>query len=69
MPAGAGVVDEDYRGPVGVVLFNHSDLDFAGQTPQVTCACASLTDTRNKAVLRISHLSFLVSNFDRHNLK
>ncbi len=25
---GAGVVDEDYRGPVGVVLFNFSDVDF-----------------------------------------
>lgn len=27
---GAGVVDEDYRGAVGVVLFNHSDKDFVG---------------------------------------
>lgn len=27
---GAGVVDEDYRGNVGVVLFNHSSSDFAG---------------------------------------
>uniref|UniRef100_A0A182QAD8 Deoxyuridine 5'-triphosphate nucleotidohydrolase n=1 Tax=Anopheles farauti TaxID=69004 RepID=A0A182QAD8_9DIPT len=25
---GAGVVDEDYRGNVGVVLFNHSEMDF-----------------------------------------
>jgi dUTP pyrophosphatase len=25
---GAGVVDGDYRGPVGVVLFNHSEEDF-----------------------------------------
>ncbi|KAH7566424.1 hypothetical protein ACOSP7_022897 [Xanthoceras sorbifolium] len=25
---GAGVIDGDYRGPVGVVLLNHSDVDF-----------------------------------------
>ncbi|KAL5708946.1 dUTP diphosphatase [Ranunculus cassubicifolius] len=25
---GAGVIDADYRGPVGVILFNHSDVDF-----------------------------------------
>ena len=25
---GAGVIDQDYRGGVGVVLFNHSDIDF-----------------------------------------
>ncbi|XP_028770133.1 deoxyuridine 5'-triphosphate nucleotidohydrolase-like [Neltuma alba] len=25
---GAGVIDADYRGPVGVILFNHSDADF-----------------------------------------
>ncbi|KAJ8709137.1 hypothetical protein PYW07_008963 [Mythimna separata] len=25
---GAGVIDEDYRGNVGVVIFNHSDKDF-----------------------------------------
>ncbi|KAJ7541479.1 hypothetical protein O6H91_10G061400 [Diphasiastrum complanatum] len=25
---GAGVIDADYRGPVGAILFNHSDQDF-----------------------------------------
>lgn len=27
---GAGVIDEDYRGEVLVLLFNHSDKDFSG---------------------------------------
>ena len=25
---GTGVIDDDYRGPVGVILFNHSHVDF-----------------------------------------
>lgn len=25
---GAGVIDQDYRGNVGVILYNHSDVDF-----------------------------------------
>ena len=33
---GAGVVDEDYRGEVGVVLFNHSNVDFQGELPVTT---------------------------------
>ena len=34
---GAGVVDEDYRGNVGVVLFNHSDTDFKSESQHGLC--------------------------------
>ena len=34
---GAGVVDEDYRGNVMVLLFNHSDVDFKGQSGMHAC--------------------------------
>lgn len=29
LDVGAGVIDRDYRGVVGVVLFNHGDYDFS----------------------------------------
>lgn len=29
---GAGVVDMDYRGPLGVVLFNFNDQDYKGKS-------------------------------------
>ena len=31
---GAGVVDADYRGIVNVLLYNLSDKDFQGMSPQ-----------------------------------
>ena len=29
LDVGAGVIDADYRGPLGIVLFNHGDADWA----------------------------------------
>jgi dUTP pyrophosphatase len=31
LDTGAGVIDEDYRGPVGVVMFNFSKSDYEGE--------------------------------------
>jgi deoxyuridine 5'-triphosphate nucleotidohydrolase len=40
---GAGVVDEDYRGPVNVILFNYSDTDFEGERrPDLHSFCLSI---------------------------
>lgn len=36
---GAGVIDEDYRGPVKVLLFNHSDVDFQGTPLESDLRC------------------------------
>jgi dUTP pyrophosphatase len=30
LDVGAGVIDEDYRGNVGIIMFNFSDKDFEG---------------------------------------
>ena len=47
---GAGVVDEDYRGEVGVVLFNHSDVDFQGEELQPLCyLCPLMTRAHRPA--------------------
>jgi len=32
---GAGVVDADYRGPLYILLFNHSDKDFPSECPSL----------------------------------
>ena len=34
---GAGVIDQDYRGAVGVVLFNHGDQDLIGKFALAFC--------------------------------
>ena len=59
---GAGVIDQDYRGPVGVVLFNFSDEEFkvsrGDRVAQLICEqiylpeleeCESLNDTARGA--------------------
>ena len=40
----AGVVDEDYRGAVGVVLYNHGSDNFVGQYLASRC-CAAAVNT------------------------
>ena len=49
---GAGVVDEDYRGEVGVVLFNHADTPFQGEAR--CCLAALLRQVAMPARLRAS---------------
>ena len=39
---GAGVVDEDYRGEVGVVLFNHGEADFQGECGALLLICIEI---------------------------
>jgi dUTP pyrophosphatase len=41
LDVGAGVVDADYRGPLGVVLFNFSKQDYQGSR---YCGCLGVTD-------------------------
>lgn len=42
LDVGAGVIDADYRGNVGIILFNHSDLNFTGMFPLHITICHSL---------------------------
>jgi dUTPase len=46
---GAGVIDADYRGPVMVLLFNYSDVDFTGKltsSVDLMCVLISVQSTR-----------------------
>lgn len=44
---GAGVVDEDYRGALGIVLFNHSDTEFKGETAGADKAREGIGETEH----------------------
>jgi dUTP pyrophosphatase len=46
---GAGVIDEDYRGEVMVLLFNHGEADFTGEA----------TDTASKICQHTTHTTQL----------
>ena len=37
LDVGAGVVDADYRGPLGVVMFNLSEIDYKGPFMYIHC--------------------------------
>jgi dUTP pyrophosphatase len=54
---GAGVIDEDYRGPVNVILFNFGDLDFeikkGDRVAQLICEKIEQTD-----VLEVNDLDY-----------
>lgn len=51
---GAGVIDEDYRGELQVLLFNHSDVDFQGKSCSLadsfSSSCSLVTSYHNDAV-------------------
>jgi dUTP pyrophosphatase len=52
---GAGVVDEDYRGNLGVVMFNHAEVEFAvkagDRIAQLVCERISYPELQELASL------------------
>lgn len=50
---GAGVIDADYRGPVRVLLFNHSDVDFSGACPCTIAASKDVGSRSSNLILRV----------------
>jgi len=45
---GAGVVDVDYRGPINVMLFNHSDEAFEGKLSCEDCVVNVVVQSRRE---------------------
>lgn len=63
---GAGVIDEDYRGNVGVVLFNHSEHDFEGNTNALTyiLVCVLLIAKTRRILQSTCLIACLTLTFD-----
>ncbi len=66
---GAGVVDYDYRGPVGVVLFNHGSEDFqvkkGDRVAQLILERICMADVEEvRSELALSLLLQIVKNFE-----
>ena len=53
---GAGVIDTDYTGPIGIVLFNHGDQDFNIQKGD-RIAQLILEQVANKPVIEVQELT------------
>ena len=54
---GAGVIDESYRGEVGVVLFNHSDTGFSNRKKGDRIAQLILTVIMTPDVVEVNELN------------
>lgn len=63
----AGVIDEDYRGNVGVILFNHSNEDFTvnpgDRVAQLICEKISYPKITELKVINIYDNSNLKESF------
>ncbi len=53
---GAGVIDADYQGVVYVLLFNHSDQDFAGTSFSTVYNCSLVDQNIVKVGDRVAQL-------------
>ncbi len=56
----AGVIDADYRGNVGVILFNHAKVDFTGENSARLRCVPDATSPMLLALPRSSNIGCLV---------